>query len=137
MSDETKLCVTKATALAAVNAVIKEAKLGLFVSDCLIKDHGSIYWRVEDGEKRTRTFVSVSGRADTGAPVWAAAIITYDNAAPENSFPIKPLVLVSVRKPRRTDAHHHEYDYYSCMMQAGGFTIQTLSQKELERLAET
>jgi hypothetical protein len=104
MSDK-KMSVTRATAIAATNAVVKHLGFGLFVSQIDSISDYSLRWCKLAGN----TQVQIGGRTNTGAWVMASNTVIY-KADRNGEFPIEK-VYVSIHDPAR-EGNTDEMLYY-------------------------
>ena len=103
MSDDIKLPATRATAVAAANAVVSHLKLGLFISE--FNNLGS--WILRNCKLAGNACVAIDGRSNTGMyiPITGTVIFKQDR---NGQFPIEK-VLITMHGDNSRDM-----DFYEC-----------------------
>lgn len=96
MSD-TRIGVTRATAMAAANAVIKHTKQGLFISEYAIMDE----YTLRNCKLAGHAQVTIDGRSNRGDWIYTVSTVVFKTDR-SGDFPIEK-VYVSTPDPDRTN----------------------------------
>ena len=100
MSDRMKIGAVRASAIAAVNAVVRHKNLGLFVSEFEVYNHSL---RGDVINNRRCTGVTISGRTNTNRRVSMSTIVVSPQEENDvrNTFPVERVFVWAFLMDRR------------------------------------
>ena len=107
MDDNMTIGLTRATAIAAVNAVVKHLELGLFVAE--YRELGN--FPIRSNKPAGYTNVSIKGRVNTGSLIFTSNYVFFQTDR-NATFPIEK-VIVSIHDPDR-EGYADEHLYFEC-----------------------
>jgi hypothetical protein len=125
MSDQMKMGVVRATALAVANAAVKHIELGLFISEFKIDDY-TLRWNKLAGN----AYVMIEGRTNIGLFIWISCAVIFKEPRSED-FPIEK-VFVSFRRPQGAEASVHEYDFFECTFDSSSINFRRMSKSPFD-----